>query len=399
MRLMDFHKYHHPANFRFSPLTGPGTRFQDDVAGFGIRVADLGEGVFRLRVEDGPWTRQHSIAALDERFAHEACGDLIFTETGRLRLLDDRGEILLESLTDSPFGVCGRAWMLRLRPEPEMQFYGMGEKCLGFELSGVRTKFWNTDVWADFHRCEYVDGQPDPMYISVPWLVVKRGNRYAGILVHSPFAAFMATHTPNLGPAVENAETPGETQLHVGSSDGAPELYFIVGPSLAALTRKFQRLVGPTPLPPLWALGHHQCRWGYASHHDLDAIDRGFTGHGIPNDGLWLDIDYMDGFRVFTIDKAHFHDAVGQIDELRRRGRHVVPILDPGVKVDDRYDVDREGLERGLFCLNSNGDPYVGFVWPGATHFPDFSLAETRDWCTSVANPSAAPRRARASSR
>ena len=170
------------------------------------------------------------------------------------------------------------------------------------------------------------------------------------------------------------------SEFFLGAPDGAPELYFLVGPSLAVLTEKLQRLCGTTPLPPLWALGHHQSRWGYASSADLEALDRSFREHDCPCDGLWFDIDYMRGFRVFTFDPQGFAQPKAEILELRRRGRHIVPILDPGVKVDPDFEVDRDGLERGIFCLNSNGDPYVGFVWPGATHFPDFSLPEARHW-------------------
>ena len=140
------------------------------------------------------------------------------------------------------------------------------------------------------------------------------------------------------------------------------------------LTRKLQRLSGTTPRPPLWALGHQQCRWGYRNYQDLDDLDQKFNEHGIPCDGLWLDIDYMKGFRVFTFDSNHFSDPKKQINALNKRGRHIVPIIDPGVKIDPEYDIYKRGLNANAYCLNPEGTPYVGFVWPGATAFPDFSL-------------------------
>jgi alpha-glucosidase len=113
---------------------------------------------------------------------------------------------------------------------------------------------------------------------------------------------------------------------------------------------------------------------------DLEALDLLFTEHAFPCDGLWLDIDYMRGYRVFTFEQNAFDEPQRQIRALRARGRHVVPILDPGVKVDKDYAIDRDGITHGIFSLNSNGDPYVGFVWPGASHFPDFSLQKARSW-------------------
>ncbi|MFN3167387.1 MAG: TIM-barrel domain-containing protein [Phycisphaeraceae bacterium] len=290
--------------------------------------------------------------------------------------------MLLSSLPGRVFGVSGQAWMMQFSYDEAMRFYGMGEKSLGFELSNKHTKFWNTDVWADFDGNVFVHGSPDPMYLSVPYMVIKQGNRYAGVLVNNPDAVFMSTN-----PRVRIAEqadadeaTESDTRFFIGSPDGRPEVYFIVGPTLADLTRKLQRLVGVTPLPPIWALGHHQCRWGYASHADLDALDRRFKRHAIPNDGLWLDIDYMRGYRVFTWENSHWPKPEKQVHDIQSRRRRVVPILDPGVKRDAQFPVYQSGLDADVFCKNPAGTDFVGFVWPGTTVFPDFSLKEARAW-------------------
>ena len=166
----------------------------------------------------------------------------------------------------------------------------------------------------------------------------------------------------------------------LGAEGGGLDLFVIAAPTLAELTRRFQRLAGPMPLPPLWALGYHQCRWGYRSAEDLRELKRRFAENGIPVDGLWLDIDYMDGFRVFTLDEKAFPNGAADVAEIAAYGQRVVPIIDPGVKRDERYEVYRDGREKDVFCRNAEGGEYIGLVWPGESAFPDFSLEEARAW-------------------
>ena len=256
-----------------------------------------------------------------------------------------------------------------------MLFYGQGEKNNGFEKTGSFTKFWNTDVWGDFTPEQYRNGVTDPMYVSVPYLLIKRGNTYAGMLINDPYSVFMT-----LNAKLDWLPDGEKSGIVIGASDGMPDIYIIPGPSLDDVTTTLQRLIGVTPRPPLWALGHQQCKWGYRSHKDLAGIRARFQKENIPNDGLWLDIDYMDGYRVFTFNKDHFSEPKRQIDELTEAGGHVVPIIDPGVKREAGYAVYDDGMKHDVFCKTAEGEPYVGFVWPGATVFPDFSLPASRDW-------------------
>ena len=275
--------------------------------------------------------------------------------------------------------MCGKAWLMQIEPTAGMQIYGMGEKNIGFERSGKRTKFWNTDVWADFAQDSIVNGVTDPMYVAVPYLVIKQENTYVGILINNPYAVFMSTDPEVRIANQQKAET--TSNFYFGAPDGVPQVYFLIGPTLDEITRKLQVLCGPTPLPPLWALGHQQCRWGYKGYEDLDALDHNFRKHEIPDDGLWLDIDYMDGYRVFTYSKDHFGpDPKAQIEELRSRGRHIVPIIDPGVKAEPGYPVFDDGMKNKAFCLSPEGKPFIGFVWPGATVFPISRLSARREW-------------------
>src|SRR5438105_6067422 len=121
------------------------------------------------------------------------------------------------------------------------------------------------------------------------------------------------------------------------------------GPSPREVVERYTELTGRTPLPPLWALGYHQSRWGYRSADELRQLARQFRERGIPCDALYLDIDYMDGYRVFTWDRQRFPDPKGLLDDLRRQGFQVVTIVDPGVKVDQDYSVYQSGREADLY--------------------------------------------------
>lgn len=379
---MYFHKIHHPMNFVFArefnshegTLKTPNKTFQ-------VAVKDLGDEVFSVTIRHRLWPRQFSQSELEKRLSKTPSKSaLTIGNDGSFVLKGPDGEALLRTDAKGGFGVSGKAWLFKWVYDPNMRFYGMGEKSLGFELTGQRTKFWNTDLWADFHFHKIVHEQCDPLYISIPYVVIKQGNRYAGLLLNNPHAAFMATN-PHLRIAEQSdADEVPDTDLFMGSADGRPEVYFIAGPSLADVTSRMQRLCGVTPRPPLWALGHHQCRWGYRNFADLQELADAYEKHRIPCSALWLDIDYMRGFRVFTFNAEHFENPRAQFEALLKRGYRVVPILDPGVKMDPSYEVYSGGLRERVFCQNPEGTVYGGFVWPGPSAFPDFSMERARDW-------------------
>lgn len=379
---MYFNKIHHPLNFVFAhEFDAEKAMLKTANKTFHLAIRDLGDEVFGVTVRNRQWPRQFSQVELERRLAGAPSKSaLTVGPDGSFLLTGPDGEALLRTDEKGGFGVSGKAWLFKWVYDPAMRFYGMGEKSLGFELTGQRTKFWNTDLWADFHFHRIVHEQCDPLYISIPYVVIKQGNRYAGVLLNNPQAAFMATN-PHLRIAEQSdADEVPDTDLFMGSADGRPEVYFIAGPSLAEVTSRMQRLCGVTPRPPLWALGHHQCRWGYRNFADLQELAEAYEKHRIPCSALWLDIDYMRGFRVFTFNAAHFENPKAQFEALLKRGFRVVPILDPGVKMDPAFEVYRDGLREQVFCLNPEGTTYGGFVWPGPSAFPDFSLERARAW-------------------
>jgi alpha-glucosidase len=367
---MYFNKIRHPDNFAF---TAPAA----------ASVKHLGDDVHRLFIRGRkPW-KNPSQAELASKLPGKARHAVAFTPDNGLRITETlSGRELLAGIPGATHGTCGDAWMLQFRHQADMRFYGLGEHSGKLEKTGQRAKFWNTDLWGDFSIHEIKTAHPNPMYVSIPWLIVKQGNDYVGFLVHHPGAVFMDLASSFIW-AADNPDDRNRRSFYLGAPDGDTDVFVIVGPSLPELTRKLQRLVGVTPLPPLWALGHHQCRWGYAGPKDLEELDRKFTEHQIPTDGLWLDIDYMDRYKVFTFEPKLWGDETAirkKLAALAKKGRRVIPILDPGVKVEPGYFACDDGLREGVFCLTPSGKPYVGFVWPGKTYMPDYSLPKTRAW-------------------
>ncbi len=374
---MYFTKIRHPANFAFADRHRDG-RLSAGNATLDARIRDLGEDVFHVELTHARWAIDCRTVRMFEDFTGASRHRLAFAADGSLALTAADGSTVLAGLAGMTIGHCGQAWLVQFARNAAMRFYGQGEKTTGLEKTGKRTKFWNTDVWGDFPLDQVFNGTPDPLYVAIPYLLIKQGDRFLGILVDNPGTVFMDTGSSWCFTGSDE-HSPGPT-LWFGADDGIPAFYVIAGGSAAAVTERLQRLVGKTPLPPLWSLGHHQCRWGYAGTKDLVRLDAQFRKHRFPCDGLWLDIDYMDGFRVFTTDQQHFPGGLKDLAKLEAKGRHVVPIIDPGVKVDPGYEVCESGLAAKVFCENPTGAPYVGFVWPGRTYFPDYSLTEARRW-------------------
>ena len=320
---MSFHKIETTSNFVF-----------DTPEARRVEVTNCGSDVFRVRVRGDRWPRGGESAASLEVASFAATPSRSEVKVGAAGelVVNLAGQPLLASAPGRGFGVCGTKWLFAFPSNPDHRFYGLGEKNLGFELSQKRTQFWNTDVFADFYPDSIANDSTDPMYATFPVLIIKIQERWVAFLVNNPYPVFVNTGAPE--PIFQPGAIPFMPELYFGSRDGEPDVFILVSDRPDTLVQKIQVLQGTTPLPPLWALGHHQSRWGYTSPADLERIADEFTKREIPNDGLWLDITYMDGYRVFTTDPQHFPDAPAQLKALKDRGFRVVPILDPGLRRD-----------------------------------------------------------------
>ncbi|MFA7125522.1 MAG: glycoside hydrolase family 31 protein [Sphaerochaetaceae bacterium] len=361
---MYFHKIHHPTNF---------ASIDPNQAPYSSSIRSFGNDCWRVVIEH-PDTHNVAdmIGLIKADYLDQSGNYSLDVDEYGINITDTRTQNrILTGHSAVPIGVCGSAWLFSFNLDLDMHFYGMGEKNIGFEKSGIRTKFWNTDVWADFSWWDIEHGSTDPMYASFPVMLIKKENLWIALMVPTSTAVFMDTGAPQMIEGAKHARV-GNKFFYLGAIDGYADLIITVGATAKEVASKLTRTLGLPPVPPLWALGHHQSRWGYGTFADAAHLDAQFTEHDIPCDAVWFDIDYMDEYRVFT-------STDEKSPQLDLHGRKIVAILDPGVKVDD-YPACNDGLDKDIFCYNSQKKPYVGFVWPGASHFPDFSLSEGRQW-------------------
>jgi len=240
-------------------------------------------------------------------------------------------------------------------------FFGLGDKPTHLNLRGRRFVNWNSDTYSfQFHQ--------DPLYRSIPFYMgLHEGNAY-GIFFDNTFKTYF------------DFAAEAHDQTSFWSEGGELQYYYIHGPHMMDVVKRYHSLTGTHYLPPLWALGFHQCRWSYYPESKVKDLARNFRERKIPCDAIYLDIDYMDGYRCFTWNKRYFPDPKKMIKELADDGFQTVVIIDPGIKVDENYWVFREGKKNRYFCRR--GDDYFmeGYVWPGRCQFPDFTNAEVREW-------------------
>ena len=348
----------------------------DDAPTFAVCVDPLTERV-AFEVERGDGVVRLRTAALVASIGldpfrldvHRADGTAV-VETA----VDDEGRPWAYARLNDSFTV-------RRRCRPEDAFYGLGEKTGSHNRRGRDFTLWNTDVLDPTATAEFVAGRPaddprgdkrsvefDPYYVSIPFVYhhAQPVGAVAGSFVDNGYRA-----TYELSPAEEY-------RLHFAG--GHYTEYVFAGPSMPEVLSAYTWLTGRPSLPPLWALGYHQSRWFRDTQDGIEQLARRQREHGIPCDALWLDIEYMDGYRVFTWDTASFPDVGAMVERLAEHGFRLVTIIDPGVKYEHGYTVFDDALERDVLCRTESGEVYIGQVWPGATAFPDFVTEEARDW-------------------
>lgn len=242
---------------------------------------------------------------------------------------------------------------------PEADLYGTGEVTGGLLRNGRKIVLYNKD--------NYGYGKPDQLYQSHPWVLGVRPDGTAfGVIFDTPWKAELDLRAGVL------FSTPAE----------APDFPVIIieGASPQEVMTGLADLTGTMPMPPRWALGYQQCRYSYYPDARVRRIAETFRAKQIPCDVIWMDIDYMDGFRVFTFDPNYFPDPQAANDYLHSLGFKSVWMIDPGVKYDPGYFVYDSGTEEDVWALDAAGKPYIGPVWPGDCVFPDFTMPRARRW-------------------
>ena len=149
---------------------------------------------------------------------------------------------------------------------------------------------------------------------------------------------------------------------------------------LYSIVRQFRHIIGKSYVPPRWAFGYQQCRWSYMSADEVCGVVDNYRKRNIPIDAVYLDIDYMERYKDFTVNKETFPDFADFVKKMREKHIHLVPIIDAGVKIEDGYDTYEEGRRNGYFCKEADGEDFVAGVWPGRVHFPDVLNEDARRW-------------------
>ncbi len=259
----------------------------------------------------------------------------------------------------------GEIQATKLRPSELETYYGFGEKAfIEMSRNGKHIVNWNTDTFS------YPVGT-DPIYQSIPFFYALYDGRTYGLFLNNTYRTFF-----DMGKTSPNRYT-------FGADGGELDYFVFVGGrnrSPQKVLEGYSNLTGRTPLPPIWALGNQQSRWSYFPEKRVKEIASGYRKHRIPADVIYLDIDYMDEYRVFTWDKERFPDPKRMISELREDGFRTVLIIDPGIKVDPNYSTYAEGRKLGMFVKDPDGSELQRDVWPKASAFPDFTDPKAREW-------------------
>jgi len=244
---------------------------------------------------------------------------------------------------------------------PGQRFFACGERTSGLEKTGTHQVFWNVDPPAG-HTASF-----NNLYTSIPFTLALHEGKATGFFLDNPGRVEF-----DLGKADPNHVT--------ATAENALVFYLFSGPTPRDVVEQYTRLTGRISLPPLWALGNQQSKWGYMDADEVRSICSGYRDRGIPCDVVYLDIDHMRGYRVFTFDEDRFPDMPTFTAQLEADGFKVVCITDPGVKVDEDYSVYTEGRDLDLYCKTREGEEYRNVVWPGLCAFPDFTNPAAQAW-------------------
>lgn len=252
----------------------------------------------------------------------------------------------------------GFSFTLSLQPQDVI--YGLGEANQGINKRGYRYVSYCTDD--PNHTEEKVS-----LYGAHNFLMVI-GSQSFGIFFDYPSELFF-----DIGYTKPDI-------LAVSAKEQNLDVYLIEGENAVDIVKQFRHIIGTSYIPPLWAFGYQQSRWGYINEDDIRQVVDGYRSNHLPLDAVYMDIDYMESYKDFTINKDRFPNFPEFVNEMKDKQIHLVPIIDAGVKIEPGYPVYEEGVKGEYFCKREDGSNFVAGVWPGKTHFPDMLNKDARKW-------------------
>ena len=341
------------------------------------RVTAVTDSILRVRIargrdfaEDASWAvpaqvraRSVPVRPAPNGFSTAELSVRVDPRTLQLTVADRQGGVIHSDLPE-PIRFEGRAFTLRKALPLGERYFGLGDKTGPFDRRGAAYVHWNTDAYG------YGVGT-DPVYKSIPFFVSigGAGGSYGLFLDNSWRSWFDFGHRE-------------EGTLALGAPDGPIDYYVIAGPTTRDVVRRYTDLTGKAPLTPLWGLGYHQSRYSYMSDAEVRAIAARLRQERIPADVIWLDIDYQDRNRPFTVNRKTFPDLAKLARDLRADGIKLVAITDLHIAhaPNEGYAPYDSGAAGNHFLRRADGSTYVAPVWPGPSVFPDFTRADTRRW-------------------
>jgi alpha-glucosidase len=328
--------------------------FLDDFS-YAVPEVDQKVSVFKMQEHEDSYTiSTHSVTCkINKTNFHISFSDNITNVV----MVDEANSMHWEENTD--FG--GYYIYATKTCQPEENFFGLGDKSGNFNLRGRRFENWNTDAYS-------FGWNQDPLYRTIPYYIGLHNKAAYGIFFDNTFKSYFDFGGEDV------------TKTSFWADGGELQYYYIHGPHIMDVVKRYASLTGTHPMPPKWTLGYQQCRWSYYPETKVKEIAKQFRDRKIPCDAIYLDIDYMDGYRCFTWNKKYFPDPRRMIKELSDDGFKTVVMIDPGIKVDDDYWVFKEGKEKRFFCRRSDDYYMEGHVWPGRCQFPDFTNPKVRAW-------------------
>ncbi|MBV8603814.1 MAG: glycoside hydrolase family 31 protein [Pelomonas sp.] len=357
-------------------------RFELTQRGVALEVSAPAPGIVRIRMgrgqlpEDASWavpaSARHALQPLQvtrsgARVELRAAdiGVRIDARTLRTDVLDADGQPLFTDLAGAAaLPADGRALRLRERMSGADHVFGLGDKTGGFDRQGGAYALWNSDSYK-FTQAT------DPLYKAIPFFLAvgDRGRAYGFFLDNTWRTTF------DFGKTERGV-------LAVGAEGGPLDYYVMAGPTPKDVLREYAALTGTPPLMPAWALGFQQSKWSYKTDAEVRAVAARLRRKRLPADAIYMDIDYQDRARPFTVNRAAFPDLALLARDLREQGIRLVLITDPHIAdaPDQNYAPYDSGIAQDLFLKRPDGRRYTGEVWPGPAVFPDFSRATVRRW-------------------
>jgi len=344
-----------------------------------VRVVALSGNVVRVRyAQQGQFPPDQSFAVLPGAFGSapavkvEQSRDAVTLSTDSLRVkilrapfsvafLASDGHVISQDQPGSPISLNGSDFRVRKSMPDDEHYFALGDKAGPLDHRNLAFTMWNTDAfgWQE---------STDPLYKDIPFFLAMRKGAAHGIFLDN-------TYRTSFDFGKESRDF-----YSFGSDGGELDYYFFYGPDPKRVLQDFTTLVGRTPLPPLFALGYQQCRYSYYPEARVREVASEFRKRKIPADVIYLDIDYQQNNRPFTVDRERFPHFEQMVSDLKGEGFKVVAITDLHLAKLAGYKPYDEGIAHDYFVHNPDGSTFVGPVWPGPSVFPDFTRSEVRKW-------------------